>query len=151
MGYEAQDEKKKAAAPPPPSPDFETLAKENHLSATHTGLISALDARGLDIGESILEGRAHFHDMAFEKNFPLYRFAVSQDTEGNSYLFWKTKDKAERVPTLDDPGVRERVIEAWKTIEARRWPPRRPNDSPPRPAPPRSRSPRFLPLRRTST
>jgi hypothetical protein len=117
--YDTLEEKKKTAATPPVRPDFAALAKENRLSATQTGPISALDARGLDIGDSITEDRAPFKDTAFDKNHPLFRFGVSQDTEGNSYLFWKVGDEPERVPSLDDAGVRQRVVEAWKTIEAR--------------------------------
>ena len=117
--YDTLEEKKKAATTPPARPDFEALAKENRLSATHTGLISALDAQSLDIGGSAMESGAPFKDMAFDKSYPLYRFGASQDTDGNNYLFWKVDDAPERVPALDDPGMRQRVVEAWKAIEAR--------------------------------
>lgn len=36
-----------------------------------------------------------------------------------AYAAWKTGDVADQVPTLDDPGIREQVIEAWKIEKAK--------------------------------
>lgn len=53
----------------------------------------------------------------------LYASKVVEDSaaielQGNRYVFWKVRDVPSHVPTLDEPGVREQVIAAWKTIEA---------------------------------
>jgi len=37
----------------------------------------------------------------------------------NRFAYWAIADIAEHVPTFDEPGIREQVLEAWKTIEAR--------------------------------
>ncbi|MDA0832467.1 MAG: hypothetical protein O2955_01280 [Planctomycetota bacterium] len=36
-----------------------------------------------------------------------------------AYAVWKTGELASHVPTLDDPGIREEVLSAWKTEKAR--------------------------------
>lgn len=40
-------------------------------------------------------------------------------TSQNRYLFWKIEDVLERVPSLEDEGIREKVVEAWKMMKAR--------------------------------
>ena len=40
-------------------------------------------------------------------------------SETKRYVYWKTKDIAEHSPTLDEPGVREQVLAAWKREKAR--------------------------------
>ena len=49
----------------------------------------------------------------------VYQPAISQDVEGNYYLFWKVKDVEQRVPEFEDEGVRERVLGKWKEVRAR--------------------------------
>ena len=39
-------------------------------------------------------------------------------TKPLSYIFWKTDDQPGGVPTWDEPGVQDRVREAWKLIKA---------------------------------
>ncbi|MGE3313556.1 MAG: hypothetical protein AB7O26_00480 [Planctomycetaceae bacterium] len=45
--------------------------------------------------------------------------AIATDASSNWYVFWKIEDIAQHVPKLDDPGVREQVIAAWKLNSAR--------------------------------
>ena len=34
------------------------------------------------------------------------------------YICWKVQDVAVHVPKLEEPGIREQVVKAWKRIEA---------------------------------
>lgn len=117
--YDTLEPEKKASTQPPARPNFVELAKEFRLTAAQTGLLSALQMAGTDIGQSRVEGRTAFVQVAFEKNVPVFLPGVSQDNEGNSYLYWKLSDSPERVPEFNEPEVRKRVLESWKRIEAR--------------------------------
>lgn len=118
-----QDDEGNASVPAPVRPNFAELAKEAGIEAKKTDLFSqreALDQR-LDIAQSRVTLGARpvpFLDYAFDSLSEL-RSARSQDTEGNHYLFWKTEQESEREPKLDDEGVREMVVNAWKMIQAR--------------------------------
>lgn len=115
--YETADPEKKASMTPPARPDFVALAKENRLTAADTGLISALQMAGTDIGKSRVEGSASFVEVAYGKGTPMFLPGTSQDIEGNSYVYWKVDDSPERVPEFDE--VRQQVLNAWKLVEAR--------------------------------
>lgn len=117
--YDTLEPDKKASTPPPVRPDFVALAKEHRLTAAETGPMSALQISGTDIGKSRVEGGAEFIHVAFEKSVPSFRPGISQDNEGNSYLFWEVHDTPERVPEFDEPGVRQQVLDAWKLVPAR--------------------------------
>lgn len=40
--------------------------------------------------------------------------------QGNQFALWKTEDVQEHVPeSLEEPGLRERVVESWKALKAR--------------------------------
>ncbi len=117
--YDTLEPDKKASTPPPARPDFVALAKEHRLTAAETGLLSALQVSGTDIGKSRVEGGAEFIGVAFEKSVPSFRPGTSQDNEGRSYLFWEVNDTPERVPELDDASVRQQVLNAWKLLQAR--------------------------------
>lgn len=116
--YEVHKEDKTRSAQPPEKLDYRKLAKENGLGFYRTELISALEVGQLDIGQSSLEGNVPFVTYAFE-TLPLHRPEISQDIEGNHFLFWKTAQAEERVPAYEDAGVRERVLQAWKMVQAR--------------------------------
>jgi hypothetical protein len=50
----------------------------------------------------------------------LYDAESAQDPiSNNQYIYWKLEDKAVEVPKLDDPGIREQVVTAWKERQAR--------------------------------
>jgi len=104
--------------PAPAKLDFPALARKHGLTAHETGLLSALQAVQLDIGKSVIDGATPFISHAYE-TLPEYRPAISQDTEGNQYLFWKTKDVEARIPEFTDEGVRQKVARVWKMIHAR--------------------------------
>ena len=128
--YDAERQRNTGATMPPP-PDFVELAKRYKLVAAKTGLISAtdFDAARSDIGESYLRVNAAgpmgfrsvpFLQYVFETGRILYQAELSSDHEGNQFLFWKTDEFEDRVPSYDDEGVADRVLQAWKMIEARK-------------------------------
>ena len=113
---------------PPAEPDLsdiyrlvtvEERPESGMLTRGKTELLSALEAAKLDVGKSRVNERAGFVEFAFGTDCPLYRTSMSEDLDGNRYIFWKLDESEERVPEFDDPGVRDRVLEAWRTIEAR--------------------------------
>jgi hypothetical protein len=44
---------------------------------------------------------------------------VENGLTSDLYAVWKTGDRVEHVPTLDEPGVQEEVVQAWKLEKAR--------------------------------
>lgn len=106
------------APTPPPRPDFETLAKENGLTAGHTGLLAQWQLRETEIG-SAFAGRQMAVWQAAYTTLPLFSPELSGDLKGNIFLFWKTEDVKERTPSFDDEGVRKQVLRTWKLIKAR--------------------------------
>jgi hypothetical protein len=111
--------KKQSIGPPPPSPDFEKLAKEYGLSAGRTPLISQWEARGSEIGASLVGGREPVWFYAYQSGAK-FKPEMSADLKGDVFLFWKTDETKDRVPKFDDKGVRERVLHEWKMIRARK-------------------------------
>jgi hypothetical protein len=103
---------------PPVKPDMARLARENNLALYATELISEREAYGLDIGKSYIDGRQPFVGYAFE-TLSEYRQRLSQDVDGNFYLFWKTDHVDERMPELADEEIRREVLQAWKIVQAR--------------------------------
>jgi hypothetical protein len=99
--------------------DFQALAKKNGLKWRTTNLISALEASDYNIGKSRI-GRALFTDYAY-RTLMTYRPAQSSEPKTkNYYLFWIVDETKDRIPKLDEPGVRAEVIEAWKMVHARK-------------------------------
>ena len=141
-------EKQTRTPPEPPLEDLARIAKANRLAAGCTGWISELDARQWDIGNSRIEGGTPFTERAFSQ-VRLYQIMTSDDSDGNQYVFWKLDDYPERIPQWGDPGVRDRVVYAWKLDKARDLAARRRRASSPRPASPRNRSKRSSPSGRT--
>ncbi len=48
----------------------------------------------------------------------LCRVFVSEVLDGTIYICWKVQDSPEHIPSLDEPGIREQVVNAWKRVEA---------------------------------
>ncbi|MCY2968407.1 MAG: SurA N-terminal domain-containing protein [Planctomycetota bacterium] len=44
--------------------------------------------------------------------------SAAAELAGNRYILWKVRELPDRIPTLDDPGVREQVVKAWRRIQA---------------------------------
>jgi len=114
------------APPPPAKPDLQALAKSSGLTVHRAKLLSALDVAEEDIGRSSIvvpdaEGTPQqipFRRYAYA-GLPEYRPEISQDVEGDHYLFWIVEDSEERVPEFEEKGVRDGVLRAWKMVRAR--------------------------------
>ena len=104
--------------PAKPELSLAALAQAGNLSFHETPLASALEVSGLDIGKSRVEGQEEFLRVIFEAQ-PEYQPGISQDSDQNYYLFWKTAETEEKVPNFDDEGVRDEVLAAWKRVQAR--------------------------------
>jgi len=44
--------------------------------------------------------------------------ADGENLAGDRYLIWKVREVSDHVPTLDEEGVREQVVKAWKRLQA---------------------------------
>lgn len=104
--------------PPPEKLDLAQLAKANGLTAGSTKLMAQWEAETQPIGKSLLERRLPVWRYAY-KGLSQYRPMVSEDAD-NLYLFWMTDEVKDHVPKFTDPGVREKVIHAWKMVQARK-------------------------------
>jgi hypothetical protein len=82
------------------------------------GLLDVFQARALDIGGSLVEGRSEFVSVVYQK-LPEFLPRISKDADGNEYLFWTTKETPEKVPEWTDKGVRQQVLAVWKLEQAR--------------------------------
>lgn len=127
--YDAERKRNTAVSMPTP-PDFAAIAKQHGLTAAKTGMISEVDVGVFqsDVGASYVlqesggpQGakRVPFRQYAFETRV-LYLPETSADRDGNQYLFWRTDESDDRVPSFDDEGVADQVRQAWKMIEARK-------------------------------
>jgi hypothetical protein len=117
--YQA-DKMHQIKTPAPPSLDFEALAKQYGLTAEQTGLISSQEVKKFDIGSSVaMEGIVPFASAAFKPSLTSFKPEISQDIEGNFYLYWKVEDAPEAAPSWDDKNVRQEVLHAWKLSQAR--------------------------------
>ena len=117
------------AAQSPAEPDLAALAKASGLEFKKTPLLAARQIQHLDIGSSVevrrqdngslLPGQTSFEDFAFE-SLPAYRPGLAMDIHSDLYLFWKTDERKDRVPSFNDRGVQAEVLKAWKMIDARK-------------------------------
>ena len=111
--------KQKGAGPGPQRPNLKEWAAKYGITANATGLITVWEVGNFDIARSLVDGQRSFTEVAFGP-LNLYQRMRSKDVEGNaSFLFWKVEDDPERDVELDEPGVREQVVEAWKFRAAR--------------------------------
>lgn len=125
--YEARKDTDRNATAPEPLPMAE-LAKAKGLEAKELPLVTATEAAREDLGglskvvphPSIPNNsiRQPFAEFAFSDSLPLYRPVADTDNEGNVYLFWKTKEEAAYVPSLEQ--IKDQVAKAWKMIDARK-------------------------------
>lgn len=111
--------------PPPPRPDFKELAKQHNLVYEEIPPVSAWDIKAYGISSSNVitggpetGGGVPFITYAFEV-ITEFRPTMSQDTASNAYLFWKTQEIVEHVPSFDDPGIADQVLNTWKRAEAK--------------------------------
>jgi hypothetical protein len=111
---------------PPASPDLRALAQPLGLTANSTPLVDILqiqesdpitDKPLYDIIRSYDQSGRFFVQFAFAPELRAYEvqsiMGFVRDTE---YLYWKTGEQAERVPTLDE--VRDAVVRSLKMKQA---------------------------------
>lgn len=104
-------------SPVPAPPNFQQLAGENGVKFLETGLVSALEAQlSSELGRAAVGGSEPFHLFAFGR-FPKQTAQLAQDSDGNQFLFWKSEESADKVPTLEE--IRAEVVLAWKQVQAR--------------------------------
>ncbi len=56
-------------------------------------------------------------EQAFD-SAALCRVFQSEGPDSTTYICWKVQDVPVHIPTLDEPGIREQVVKAWKRQEA---------------------------------
>jgi hypothetical protein len=114
----------KALAPEPT--DFAKLVEGKNVEAGELKSVTPLQSMKSDLGKSFrqLQGeipgqgrQVPFVAFAFADNLPEYRAEMTQDSENNFYLFWKTSEEPAYVPPLDE--IRGEVVQAWKLNKAR--------------------------------
>lgn len=111
--------KQRGTGSEPQRPDLKEWAAKYGITAKATGLITVWEVGNFDIARSRVDGQRSFAEVAFGP-LNLYQRMRSKDVEGSAaFLFWKVEDDPEREVELDEPGVREQVIQAWKLRSAR--------------------------------
>lgn len=118
------------AGKPPALPNFTELTQQYPgLSLEKTPAVSFVELRRRDVGKSTvaLQDESGRTMDTVPAAMYVFRMKPHQTKESNAaegldrYLFWRTdKEQASRVPEFDDLGVREKVLHAWKMIEARK-------------------------------
>ncbi|NQT13911.1 MAG: hypothetical protein HQ582_14250 [Planctomycetes bacterium] len=88
------------------------------LTRSKTALISAIEAAGLDLGQSRVENRTAFADYAYGENWQAYQPTQSVDSDGNRYVFWKVDDAKERTSEFDFEEV-EKLEKQAEKLESR--------------------------------
>ncbi|MBM4021281.1 MAG: hypothetical protein FJ284_03405 [Planctomycetes bacterium] len=110
----------------PAAPNVTTLAAEHGLESLQSGFVDAGEAVSAGgIGTSFLLSfseqfgvrQQQWADMVFAPDAPRWRPLRTRDIAGNQYLSWKTEDRPEYSPPLDD--VRDEVRRVWRLLEAR--------------------------------
>jgi len=104
--------------PVPPKFDMAAAVKDYAgVSANETPLLSAVQMQfDTDIGKSVVE-RQPFGVVAYQSLRPFF-VREAQDFLGNRYLFWKTGEVKEFVPTFEQ--VKDEVTRQWKLRAARK-------------------------------
>jgi hypothetical protein len=105
---------------------LERFAEENGLIYLETPLLSydeLLDSEdfGIGLAQTTLGGRRRVADVLFQTApSDLYRVFQAEDpATGSGFACWKLEDREAYAPeTLDDPLVRDQVIETWRRLQA---------------------------------
>ncbi|MSR56123.1 MAG: hypothetical protein EXS05_00375 [Planctomycetaceae bacterium] len=110
--------------------DMEKIASKYGLKFGETGLVSERELSELPgIGKAQEPDATPFMDrrvrtivnMAFGSDSLCSVQEAESSVAAESrdlYVFWKVQHVSEHVPTFDEPGVKDQVIEAWKLSQA---------------------------------
>lgn len=126
------DPEKRTVTPQQISDRLQQYAEKNHLRYVVTELLAQQDLADPEahpIGTATQPGENAFDrqsvptvaEQAFETPpEQVYLPTEAEGDFGNSrYAWWKIEDNKAHVPTLEEPGVREQVIQDWKREHAR--------------------------------
>ena len=113
---------------PPPRLDLQALAQPYGVAYGQTGRISKLEPGESEILDSFV-GQEPFGEVIFDPS-SVQLFEAKRASEFSSprlaelpsaweYVFWKTAEQQARVPEFDEPGVRDKVLYAWRLRKAR--------------------------------
>jgi len=113
-----RERKTNPKAPKPEAPNFDEIAKSVPGVTFHrVPLASAYElANAPGIGHSTLAGQP-FVEFAL-RTLRLFHLAISQDSDGNNFLFWKSDEQEAHVPAFAD--ARPDVLYAWRVREGRK-------------------------------
>ena len=136
LGYQrtvAQNDKTKTVTDADISDRLKKYAAKQGLVYMETPLISARDLGESDtypIGKATepidnpterAQAATVPQELLNSQPDQLYTVYRAEDpVSKNLFVYWKTKDVAAHVPSLDEPGVREQVLNAWKIEQARK-------------------------------
>lgn len=89
------------------------LSEHPVLGKTQEAL-SSEDLRGLpaNIVTLAFRGQGLYAPLIVEAQ------ADGENLAGDRYLLWKVREVSDHVPTLDEEGVRDQVVKAWKRLQA---------------------------------
>ncbi|MGD9127107.1 MAG: hypothetical protein PVH19_06980 [Planctomycetia bacterium] len=101
--------------------DVKKLAGENDKwNYGKTDLLSKMELFETEIGKSTPDRVYQLVAAIAIDGLHDHHLNFSEDKDRkNVYLFWKIEQTEKKVPKLEDPGVREKVIVAFKEIKAR--------------------------------
>lgn len=116
--------KAKLDVPEPTPPDVKQLGEKFGLIGGEIPLVDELQIGDYELGKAFrfsFEGnqfrRQSFAQIAYTDKLPLYQPDQIRSFEVDvEFLYWKTKEEAAFVPTLQD--IRAEVVDAWKLREA---------------------------------
>lgn len=106
----------------PARPDLEAMAERLGLSYGQTGMVDFVAMREMDLGRSRVPGTGmqqggSFLELMFLTRRQLFSVAkTNSPVEEVTYLAWKTDEKDEYTPSLDE--IRDDVVMAIRTAEA---------------------------------
>jgi len=110
----------------PPPPDVSKLAAEHGLESLRSDLVDAGEAVSaggigtsfqLSFSEQFGVRQQQWADTVFAPDAPRWRPLLTRDVAGNRYLSWKTEDRPEYTPPLDE--IKDEVQRVWRLLEAR--------------------------------
>ena len=107
--------------------DLEAAAKKLQMSFGETGLVSAMQLSELpQIGNAeeltddamSLRESTNILQLVFSDETPYRALRLRNPDTRNLIVAWKCQDVPARVPAYSDPGVKEDVLNTWKTHHA---------------------------------
>src|SRR5262249_8251472 len=119
---DAAEAHKPTKALPAPPDTLKPLAVRLGLTYEKTPLVSHREAEALvpigsaRVGTNAFDGPKFADELLDAKRAPFDSIDLT-DEKGRVYLAWKIEEAAPRVPALSE--IREQVVTAWKTLQAR--------------------------------